>query len=256
MHGFLSARKKIIGLALIAALVGAGFVSGRTAGPLASFAGGADQNPVDLGTPSGPVLPPTADETPVPGATPDTTKPFWFIPYENQDRLAPRLHTTINGIEIGVTADGPGWGCTKLAPYIGWKQETAGTPFEVNLAALPAGVKLVGEPRFGKCADGRLLWLDLTLEASPALTGVNAGGGEIFVSRASSIRWWTQQAPAARWSAGEVAGRPAAILAPILPNLGQAGVFVLDAETNGSTRIISSSASLEFVRSIAEAIYK
>ena len=214
---------------------------------LAAFAvgrgdGGRDANPAEPRGQTAPPEPsPTAESTPPSGATAAANTP---------------LRAIINGIEVGVTADGPGWDCAKLAPYIGWKQETAGTPFEVNLAALPAGVKLVGEPRFGKCADGRLLWLDLTLEASPALTGVNAGGGEIFVSRASSTRWWTQRAPAARWSAGEVAGRPAAILAPILPNLGEAGVFVLDAETDGSTRIISSSASLEFVRSIAEAIYK
>lgn len=256
MHGFLSARRTIVGLAVVAALVAVGFVSGRTAGPLASFAGGPDQNPVDQGTPSGPVLPPTADETPVPGATPDTTKPFWFIPYENQDRQAPKLQTTINGIEVGA-AGGTDWQCPK--PWTGkidWRKETAGTAFEVNLAALPVGVKLTGEPRLAKCSDGRLLWFELALEASPGLTGVNTGGGEIFVSRVSGIRWWTQQAPAARWSAGEVAGRPAAILAPIVPNLGQAGVFVLDAETGGSTRIMSSSASLEFVRSIAEAIYK
>ena len=205
---------------------------------LAAFAvgrgdGGRDVNPAEPRGQTAPPEPsPAAESTPPSGATAAANTP---------------LRAIINGIEVGVTEDGPGWGCAKLAPYIGWKQETAGTPFEVNLAALPAGVKLVGEPRFGKCADGRLLWLDLTLEAN---------GGLIYVSRSSSGRWWRQQAPAARWSAGEVAGRPAAILAPILPNLGEAGVFVLDAETDGSTRIISSSASLEFVRSIAEAIYK
>ena len=206
---------------------------------LAAFAvgrgdGGRDVNPAEPGGQTAPPEPsPTAESTPPSGATAAANTP---------------LRAIINGIEVGVTEDGPGWGCAKLAPYIDWKQETAGTPFEVNLAALPVGVKLVGEPRFGKCADGRLLWLDLTLD-----TG---GGGQIYVSRSSSGRWWRQRAPSARWSAGEVAGRPAAILAPILPNLGEAGVFVLDAETDGSTRIISSSASLEFIRIVAEAIYK
>ena len=89
-------------IALAASVVGilgtAGFIVGRWA---ASNSASADPLvPADQGG-SLNQAPPGPNETPIPGSTPDRTRPYWYVPYENQDRLAPKFHGTINGIEVG-----------------------------------------------------------------------------------------------------------------------------------------------------------
>ena len=206
-----------------------------------SGAPNANQPRSALEHPSAPTTAPQRGTSTLPPTTPSSIEP---------------LHATINGIEVGAT-EGTAWQCSALTTeVVDWKRDTAGTAFEVNLGELPERVRLIGEPRLGKCADGRLLWFELTLFVDPGLAGVNSGGAEITVSRVSSVRWWTQQSPAPRWSVGEVAGRAAAILTPVRPTFELAGVFIVDNETNGSTRIISTTASVDFVRTVAEALYK
>ena len=44
--------------------------------------------------------PDDTEVTPVPGSTPDTSAPFWFIPYVNADNKKPRFRGSLGGLEI------------------------------------------------------------------------------------------------------------------------------------------------------------
>jgi hypothetical protein len=44
---------------------------------------------------------PADENTPVPGATPDTSKPDWDLPYRTVDAALPRYEQSVNGITIG-----------------------------------------------------------------------------------------------------------------------------------------------------------
>jgi len=217
-------------------------------GPSAAPGAASAEPPTSIDTPNprGNQVPPGPDETPIPGATPDRTQPFWYVPYENQDRLAPKFHGTVNGIEVG-RASGPAPTCpgASIRPDFNL---IVGTPFELQLGAFPEGVTLSGPPRIAQCPDGHLIWLTFDLLVS--------GGGDITVWRWADVRWIPQEAPAERWSAGTVAGRPAALLRPLLEHLGQSAVVVVDDETNGSTTLLGSSIGLKFLQQVAEALYR
>lgn len=40
------------------------------------------------------------DGTPVPGTTPDTSQPFWWVPYQNAGNLAKKFEGERNGVRI------------------------------------------------------------------------------------------------------------------------------------------------------------
>lgn len=79
---------------------------------------------------------------------------------------------------------------------------------------------------------------------------------QVFVARWADVRWSPELAPAARWSSGTIAGRPAALLDQAPGGVGHSAVFVVDEETRGSTRFLGLSTSLNLNREIAEAIYR
>ena len=238
---------------VVGVLSASGFIVGR-------WVLGLDSAEADPSVPadkagSGPrEVPPGPNETPVPGSTPDTTRPFWYVPYENQDRLTPKFHGTINGIEVG-RASGPAPSCAGVSIKPDF-DVVRGTAFQIQVSALPKGVSLSGPPRIAQCPDGRLIWLTFDLNVASGTAGANAGGGSITVWRWADVRWISQEAPAERWSAGVVAGRPAALLRPPLENIGQSAVVIADDQTRGSTTLLGGSVSLELLRQVAEALYR
>lgn len=239
-------------LAIASLVVSCGGNGPSTHTPTAS-ATAALPSPIDSGTPKASQVPPGPDVTPVPGSTPDTTQPFWEIPYLNQDRLSPKLHGTINGIEVG-RASGPTPSCAGVTVNPDFKI-TAGTPFQLQLGSLPQGVTLSGPPRIAQCPDGRVIWLTFDLTVAPGVAGANTGGGGITVWRWADVRWVPQEAPAERWAPAMIAGRPAALLQPLLEHTGQSAVIVSDSEINGSTTLLGVEVSLGLVEQVAEALY-
>ena len=199
--------------------------------------------------------PPGPDSTPIPGATPDKTVPDWYVPYLNQEKAAPKFHGEISGIQLGV-ASGPTPSCAKSQIEPDWQTATFGTPFDLNLKALPDRVSLWGEPRVGRCGDdGRVMWAMAILQVAsgPFVSGM---GGSVQVGRWESVRWASQEFLADRVTAGTIAGRPAVFADVGLSGFGQAAVFVLDKEIDGSTMVISSNVSLDYLKVIAEGLYR
>lgn len=246
------------GLVLTLALGATGYIAGREWGP--SWASADDPAGLtDKG--AGPsiteVAPPGPSVTPKPGETPDTTKPFWYVPFGNQDRMAPKQTDPVNGIRFGVK-DGPLPLCTKTTIPKDWHAAVAGTSFDLKIGSLPAGATLRGTPRVGQCADdGRIMWIIADFNVAPA-TGVNDGGGALTISRWEAVRWYSQEFSASLVSAAQVHGRPAVFVeVPITAKIiGQAAVVVVDDEIQGSTMLLGSDVSLAVIKNVAEALYR
>jgi len=235
----------------IALLVAVGFLVGRTVTSSTSAGVG---GVVDRGTSTGNLDLPNPDATPVPGSTPDMTKPFWDIPYLNQDRLAAKFHGTINGIELGATS-GPALECPQVYRP-DWAEAIANTPFALNFGALPKGVSLAAIPEIFFCEDGRPLRMEAVLNVGAGVDGATQGGGQIAISRVAGVRWWREEAPERRWRAGVVAGRGAALLDQPIATIAESAVFVLDPDTDGSTRFKGLGTTLKLTELVAEALLR
>lgn len=194
---------------------------------------------------------PTASQFPTPTSTldpvADRSRFGWEVPYLEYDRQAPKFHGEINGLQLGVRS-GPLPSCANPLADPDWKLAATGTPFDLHLEALPAGVSVWGEPRIGRCADdGRILWIETLFEVR--------GGGLVQVSRGTGVRWYGQEFVAERVTTGTIASRPA-VFADVGPSrIGQTAVVVVDEEIAGSTMIISSNVNLADLKTIARAMY-
>ncbi len=243
-------RLLFAGVALVAIVVG-GFFIGRAikGGPARA------QDPAVQADGPAHGSPPPGDSTPVPGATPDKSLPDWYIPYLNQERNEPKFQGQLNGITLGVS-DGPTPSCTKTIAAADWEPSIAGTPFDLHFDSLPKRLNLHAVPQVGVCGDdGRTMWIIARFEVS-AGDGVSGSTGVVQISRWESVRWYPQKFLATKVSAGTVAGRPAVFADVGTSGIGQTAVFVVDDEIHGSTMVLSSNVSLDYLKTIAEALYK
>ncbi len=90
----------------------------------------------------GPVEPPGPDVTPVPGSTPDTSKPFWYVPYDNANDKLARFDRTINGIQIGPSVQAAELHC-----------EASPESMRIEPRFLPRGAILSEKDEQAKCGD-------------------------------------------------------------------------------------------------------
>jgi hypothetical protein len=215
-----------------------------------------DRVPPEGGTLTG-ILPPGPDVTPEPGSTPDRSRPYWHIPYENQERMAPKFRGELAGLLIGQE---PPDAHDEARRCPGAVIETSPNAmreswFPLTLSGLPDGVQ-VKATTVATCDDGRPLWIEVDLEIAPGTAGAGAQGGTINVWRAPGVRWWLNEGSTERWSEGEIEGRPVALLDEIVEGIGDAAIIVVDEETGGSTRVWGSGASLALLQQVAEAMYE
>jgi hypothetical protein len=180
--------------------------------------------------------------------------PDWFAPTLEAELVAERFQGKINGITLGVE-DGPVPQCS-VTDIQSDPSLLAGTPFDLGLSRLPAGVTLQTSPRIGVCADdGRVMWVIAQLEISPR-PGVNGDAGQVQVSRWEQVQWYRQQFLADRVEAGTLSDRPAVLADRGASGFGSAAVFVVDEEIDGSTMLISTNVDLGLLVEIAEEVYR
>lgn len=240
----------------LAAITIAGFAVGRG---LTGSTAEADDPASTLnegGSDGGPAAPARdPGSTPIPGATPDRSQPEWYVPYLNQEQAAPKFRGELNGIELGATAGPlPQCGRTQIEP--GWEDAISGTPFDLHLDRLPPRLSLFGTPSVGRCGDdGRVIWVIARLEVAPG-PEVNGPAGVVQISRWETVRWYSQRFLADRVTAGEVAGRPAVFADLGLSGFGQTAVFVIDDEIGGSTMLLSTDVSLDYLKMLAEEMHR
>ena len=99
-----------------------------------------------------PIDRPAKDVTPPPGATPDTSKSFWHIPYINQDEKRPVFVGKLNGYTIDSAAPErtaydvcPGTGLWQIDPREAGQVVAAVGPLRIEPLSLPSSV---GETSF------------------------------------------------------------------------------------------------------------
>lgn len=196
--------------------------------------------------------PPPPDVTPVPGETPDTTKTWWYVPYINADRMKPVYTQTINGMTFGPDVSRVGEKCPGAMRRVPFSQ-VDDPAFKLDTSLFPAGT-VVNEDIAALC-DG-VAWSvegQFTLPADPS---AGFRGGSVIIVRYRGLPQATAEIPAERWTTGTIAGHPAAIAVPILPDIGlgqsAAAVFV-----DGVLTIVSAyEIPLDLVLRIAEAQFR
>lgn len=208
--------------------------------------------------------PPDPGSMPTPGAPVDTSQPGWFIPYENAERDAQKFGGTLAGITISARATE-----VDSTALCGGEFRPASPkdipalleqgPIPVRLADLPPGITAIGPTEVFTC-DGVPFEVYLTLEAKAGTAEVEANGSGLSISRTRGTRELYQPASQGRWSEGTVAGRPAAILGPIVQAdgkfIGGCAVAFRDEQVNSLTLVKAPAGSVAFCKSVAEALSK
>jgi hypothetical protein len=188
---------------------------------------GPDEEYTPAGIPTGGVggaNPPGPDVTPEPGARPDTSLSWWYVPYLNAERDKPTTVQTINGITVG-----PGRLGVRENERERCQAETrTGTFDEVQepemaivLDAFPPGSKVISsgfEWAAIFCAERTLAaGADVSV---PADRENGVLGGSVIIAKYRGAPVSSLSIPDDRWRAAEIDGYPAAIAEPILPEIG------------------------------------
>jgi hypothetical protein len=223
-------------------LFGVGYAGGRAL----------DADRIWAGDEASKATPPAEDATPEPGATPDTSEPFWYVPYENAEREKPDFSGELNGITVGVE-DGPLPSCDSqhLTGELAI-DAVAGTDIAFELQGLPGELSVMPESAEAMlCDDGPPRWFAVEFTAGE--------GAAVRITRMREVTWWREWGSEERWSTGTVANHDAVFKDQLVTGkLGDAAVIVLDPEIAGSTRIKSRSPqwTLEFITAVAEEMYR
>lgn len=180
----------------------------------------------------------------------DRSQPFWYTKYFDYEGQLPVFRGDVAGMPVGAES-GPNEACQLVRTVVGDAAlaAIAGTPMDVTLDSLPRQAKLFGPPIANLCADGTVVRVSVQFE--------EVGGirGSASLDRVAGFYWIRQEASARRWSEGMIAGRPAALLSPVLDRIGQSGVFVRDDETAGMTQLLGAGTTLEELVALMEALY-
>lgn len=210
--------------------------------------------------------PPGADATPQPGVTPDTTKPFWYIPYLNQERDLPKFDGTIAGVRVNSTPVGvsgfsicPGSGLDEVPGTAAIDSARNAGALRIDDRLLPAYVKSAQVPDVWRCeaSIADVTWVFSVEQGSP---GVDKGGGTVTVLRTKGRSTAATVGSAGRWKEQLIAGRPGLAMTPILVVgdhvLGQCLAASVDEKTNVLTQVIATGGTTEFCTAIAEEVLK
>ncbi len=164
------------------------------------------------------VDPPGPDVTPIPGATPDTTQPWWYVPYQNAERGKPFFRGEMNGIWI---TDGDDGRSVCENPERTEPQQADGTDLSTLPRDLPAGVVREDQPpNFQALWCGGRVVLNASMYSYPVDEEAGVRGGGLIVVRFRGDPTVSVSIPEERWYPETIAGNPAAIARPILPELG------------------------------------
>ena len=246
---------------LAVAVGGAAFVYGRETGASDSLASA-----------NSPALPapqslPGPTDLPVPGATPDTTRPGWGVPYRNEDEAKPRFDQELSGIRVGPTVKVSSSGiCNAGEAQYTTSAAGAASPLAVNVQSLPQNANLDRETVI-QC-KGTVVAVEREYFITPdadAESRIRSGaaswfdvghGGAIYVFKGyKEFPVQDSKIAAERWSAGTVGGRPAAIARPILDGgFGNSMVVVWDEARKVQVVVTGIEVRLETILRIAEEV--
>lgn len=199
--------------------------------------------------------PPLLDSTPVPGATPDLSRPGWYIPYVSEDGAKPRLQGIVNGISIGLKADSAkDFGrCDQPRRITAAERDEQHAGSSVTASTLPHGMSYSREPEYLVC-DGEVTWMDAVVSVPPRTNEL--GGGFIRVNRWVGKPFATVSGPADRWFPTTAAGLPGAAMRPIIESVGDSALIVYDKETSVVTELTGEGVYLSSLEELMEELLK
>lgn len=199
--------------------------------------------------------------TPAPGATPDVSQPFWYVPYQNQEKAKPKFEGELGGAQI--LSNPPEFDAATLCPS-GLRQapgealqrasegETA-----IKLPNLPLGVVPLGEPEVWVCGSDTVQ-VSWSLEVRAGTSGVETNGSGLSITRTKGERLVFAPASAERWKEIELPTGDAAILLPVIAiegrYIGGCAFIHRNAATNVLTVLRASAASPQFCESVGSEV--
>ena len=212
--------------------------------------------PAGKGPGKGPnyIDPPGREVTPIAGATPDTSQPWWYVPYQNADEVKPLFQGRVNGIVVSLDPAPEG----VCGQYSNAELTAAeGTGVRIDLTYMPP--KSSSSPPSGGpvvLCDGHPIAAEARFEVAPDESQGVYGGSFAICRYQSEVAWAQAFGPADRWSAGNVDGIPAAILAPILPDIGYGNSAIAFFSGGIMTRVTADGLPLKQVYQIAEGLVR
>lgn len=204
--------------------------------------------------------------TPAPDTTPDTSQPFWYQPFVNQDAQRQPFRGELNGLEIDPYWQGrtgfelcPGTGLEPAPPRAEISVATAPGPLRVDPESMPPGVVPSNVPDVFLCGE-ELFEIAWTFAVSPGTPDVNEGGSGLLVHRIRGREPITYGSPRERWSESTVNDVPVVVSRPIV-SLGSkqfGGCFLAgyNPETDVLTTISGLAANEGFCLQVAAAVMK
>ncbi|WP_322796461.1 hypothetical protein [Tepidiforma sp.] len=218
---------------------------------------GAATSPGATATPAAPEVDPCTGLS----LNPDTTQPFGAIPYRDRDRELPLFDGVIAGLRIGPDADA---GVDQLPKCSktrwGTLEEASGSPLELPLTLPMPAFRAVGFSQVVIC-EGDGLPLGVVVDyAFGAYSEVGRYGGSLSVSRTrveprGGLPVVSMLLPAPRVREMEIAGGPAAVAVPILPDHG-AGTAAVVTYRDGIITVIQGNAPIGLLLEVSEYILR
>jgi hypothetical protein len=245
-------RASLIGGAFLIAIGLSAFALGRWLGddPPATGGPGEEQGQgVDpQATPSGePTVGPTVPDFPTEEAGPSDYRDEAI----EAEFEKPRFSGVVNGIEVGVGApvEIPAETCTPGNSTNVPIEEANGSVVEVSASYLPEGAELTANWAV-ECQGNYILTYQ-----EWSLTVPDIGAAVLQITRfVSSNRPFDFDTSAGRVEAGEVNGKPAVFVEPVIPEEGYGPAGVAISEDFGMTLVTSINLTLEELRLIAEGL--
>jgi DNA-binding CsgD family transcriptional regulator len=197
--------------------------------------------------------PPGPDVTPIPGATPDTSQPWWYVPYLNADRDKPRFDGTLAGIRIGPNVD-PGSSCEGGVTSMGTVSDTTGTRFDLELPYQPPQTTRQPGSEYVMLCDGQVVSSEADYTVAADSTG-SPFGGSLKVYRHVGDPIASLSIASERWRAGTIATRPAAIAEPILPDIGLGESAVVVYGDGVLTEVHADGIPMDELMKVAESLF-
>lgn len=206
---------------------------------------------------------PDLTTTPAPGATPDTSRPFWYVPYENAEKQSPKFEGQLGGARILSTP--VDFDARALCPSgLSQSPESALVrasegPTAIWLADRSAGITPLGNPEVWTCgtATVQVLW---NLQVSPGVAGVEENGSGLLIMRTLGEDRVVLPGSASRWTSVRLPSGEAAILAPIVEAGGRfigGCAFVQHNPSTGVLTVIRASAgSPQFCQELGAEVTK
>ncbi len=198
---------------------------------------------------------------------PDTTQPFWYTRYLNEDAAKPRFDQVVNGIRVGPTVAYDGAPpCAPGAATLVGAAEANGTPLETPFqpgrgtlqrddTIACNGALVAHELEYYTAPDPNL---DANLRSGRARWETSAHGTALSIYRSlTSAPAWNCGIAADRWYAGSIKGMPAAIARPAHDiGLGVSTIVIWDPKAGVQTTLVATNMTIGQLTAFAEALYR